>query len=99
MVFCTPAPKMSYLSLLHMFTYMLSVFDCGLDGIFTPEDGSFYHYTTNFALWLLLCALITLYCLENLKEPVSLLDGPTQTPLAVWNIFIHLYIHVFLHYR
>ena len=39
----------------------------------------------HLALWLLLNVLITLHCLENLKEPVSLLAGPTQTQLVVRN--------------
>ena len=46
------------------------------------------HFTTIpqcLALWLLLNALITLHCLENLKEPVSILAGPTQTQLVVRN--------------
>ena len=48
------------------------------------------------SLWLLLVAMITLYCMENQKEPVSLLAGPTQTTLVVRNICIHLYIYVLL---
>ena len=44
----------------------------------------------HLALWLLLDALIALRCLENLKEPVSSLAGPTQTPLVVRNGCIHV---------
>ena len=42
-----------------MFTYILSVFDCGLDGIFTPEDGALSYNTTTFG------SVATFECFDN----------------------------------
>ena len=60
------------------------------------------HFSTipqHLALWLLLNALITLHCLENPKEPVSSLAGPTQIPHVVRNRYICVYIYIFKYYR
>ena len=57
--------------------------------------GHFLTIPQRLALWLLLSALITFHCLENLEEPVCLLAGPTQTPLVVRNGCIHVYIYIY----
>ncbi len=84
-VFCIPAPKISSLFSIahfHIYSQYLTV------ALMAFQRLKMEHFTTvpqHLALWLLLIALITLHCLENLKEPVSLLAGPTQTQLVVRN--------------
>ena len=58
-VFCTPHQRWVLFSLLHMFTYILSVFDCGIDDISTPENWALFYNTTTFG------SVVTFECFDN----------------------------------